>query len=235
MDNSNLDKRCWTVLGGWGVKPTLMKPVFGEQSTFIDINPLMPSLIDNGVLSADWKDRLYKKIVPFTNSPHYLAGWSTGAIAALALAPILKPSALVLFSATLSFCKRENFSFGARKPVLRSMIQSLGNDSSIVLKEFYERCGLSSEKIDSQYTEQELVAGLNFLESVSIDEPEIPAGCKTLLFGGKQDKIIVPEAGRATGKSLGCLHIEYDGQHAFFINNEKNIRIIINKLIGGDN
>ena len=80
------DNMVWTVLGGWAVPPAVLESIFGKNSNYIDINPLIPSLFDKGTLVPDWIQRLKNILEPRLSMPLYLAGWSTGAILSLSLA-----------------------------------------------------------------------------------------------------------------------------------------------------
>ncbi len=151
------------VIGGWAVDPAVLRPIFGK-ATYIDINHLMPSIVSDQRLISDWKQKLKDLLSPYLATGVTLAGWSTGAIAAAAVADLVNISKLVLFSATPSFCRRGSFRYGMRPQIIRNMITSIKEDQETVLKRFYYQCGFTDILFDwSQYSIEELTCGLQFL------------------------------------------------------------------------
>ena len=110
-----------TVLGGWGLEPHVLQPLFGDAPEYLDVNRLLPGLIDAGRLKDGWREACAAAIAPQLARPRLLAGWSTGAIVALGCAPLLRPEALVLISPTASFCRTPQFRHGMRPAALRAM------------------------------------------------------------------------------------------------------------------
>lgn len=218
------------VIGGWAVGTDVLSPIFGSTAHYIDINRIMPELIHNGVLIDNWQTVLKKLITPDEYRPGILAGWSTGAIAALALAPILKPSKLILLSATPSFCRRVDFRFGIKSVVLKNMINSMKQDIRPVINQFLMECGMKNDSLmDCKYTLNELVCGLQFLEQATL-LPVTAIQCRTLCLHGKNDKIIPSDAGKYLCEKLGGEWFEFEGQHVFFneeINESKIKELII--------
>ena len=213
------NKKCWTVLGGWAFPPSILSGIFGEKATYIDLNLIMPDLIAGNTLKQDWIEQI-RSLVLTEKPPSLLAGWSTGAIVALALAPHLKIDTLVLLSATPSFCRREGFRFGARPSVVQSMIEALSVSPQAVLQRFYEQCGFSGTPHAHTYSYQQLVSGLQFLEQVNL-LPVQKLDCMVQVFHGREDKIIPVEAGRQVCATLEGVMVEYPGSHLFFLEHDK--------------
>jgi len=42
-----------------GVAPFLLEPLFGPDAAYIDVNVIMPFLVNGGKLHGDWQDRLF--------------------------------------------------------------------------------------------------------------------------------------------------------------------------------
>jgi hypothetical protein len=223
----------WTVLGGWAAPPSMLKPIFGDSSTYIDINKIMPNLFNNDILIPDWKEHLYKLLQGQFFEPLYLAGWSTGALAVLSILPFVTAKKIVLISATPSFCRKENFRFGTRVSVLQSMIKSLKTDTNQVLKQFFTECGIDWPNINNIYTLEELLAGLHFLDQVSFFSP-LPYSSKPLFFHGTDDKIIPVNAGKYVCEHMSGIWHAFTGPHAIFNTNQLAIKTIIDTTFGKD-
>lgn len=223
--------RSWTVLGGWAVPPSVLYPVFGKDSVYIDINPLMPAFFRNGSILPDWKEILLSLITPQVKKPIFIAGWSTGAILSLALSSLLMPEMMVLLSSTPSFCRRDNFRHGTRKPVLQSMRASLETDRENVLKSFYSRCGLDDFVPSVTYTLDELATGLRFLEEVYFSDEDLQylsnLTSSKLIFHGTRDLIVPFEAGKYLSSKVKGVFFEYEGTHSFFRTFSKEISSVI--------
>jgi pimeloyl-ACP methyl ester carboxylesterase len=232
----------WIVLGGWGVEPEVLRPVFGNGSVYIDINRIMPDIVNGGKLFPDWRERCAAFIEPHLRQPLFLSGWSTGAIIALGAAGLLSIDALVLMSATPSFCRTRAishtraFRHGMRPIVLRSMREKLSIDPSAVLHEFREACGLTEDtQTVFPWTTDELMSGLHALEQMTLFDLA-PLRCKPLFIHGKNDTIIPHAAGESLHRKLGGTLLSLNAphaQHACFINNESTIRSSIDNYLKG--
>lgn len=229
------DNMVWTVLGGWAVPPAVLESIFGKNSNYIDINPLIPSLFDKGTLVPDWIQRLKNILEPRLSMPLYLAGWSTGAILSLSLASVLNPVILVLLSATHTFCRKDNFHFGTRRSVLESMRTSLAVDRENVLKGFYARCGMDGKLHSVPYTTAELEAGLRFLEQAAFSTDYLltlgSLPFQKLIFHGSRDMIIPCEAGEYLCRAIDGSFHKYDGPHLFFDKYHKEIKSAIDTTV----
>ena len=223
----------WTVLGGWGIAPEILSPVFGPDSHYIDTNILMEEIIENGHLRQDWRDRCAALLRPHLNSSPLLAGWSTGALIALGCAPRLSISALIIISGTPSFCCTPDFPFGTSSRILRLMRKRLSTSKEAVLHEFRALCGLPpSSTFDIPWSAPTLIDGLHALEQITFaTPPSLP--CSPLFIHGTNDAIISPEGGEYFYNALGGTLVTLEAQHACFINNtEKCISIIDDYLEG---
>lgn len=214
-----MDNPFTIVLGGWAIDCTPLKPLFGPDAVYIDINPIMDLLVQSGTLDPMWPEKLADLILPHVKQkPFVLAGWSTGAIMACALAPLIKPAALVAISSTRSFCRKSGFPYGQRSSLLASMRRQLEINKSRVLGEFFANCGFTLEKyppVDS-YSIKTLNNGLCFLEQAVV-EPVISGKIQSLFIHGLRDAIIPIAAGKQTCADFEGKFVEVDAPHAFFI------------------
>jgi len=223
----------WTVLGGWGVAPDILTPVFGKQAHYLDINTFVAKLFEGKSLASDWQQRCREKIaMTFGNDkPRFLAGWSTGAMLALACAEHLSPDVLVLISATPSFCRTAGFRFGTRSSILATMRDKLATEPLQVVNDFRKQCGLRDKTAALLPWSSEMLAdGLRVLEQLSLFEVKTPA-CPTLQIHGKDDRIIPYAAGKQLRKQIASNLFTLDAPHACFIGNEEIIRKEIDDFI----
>lgn len=205
----------WTVLGGWAISPAILSPIFGNGSRYIDINRHMSAVVNNSQLIPSWKDYFLSDLFQNSVRTPFLAGWSTGAIIAATLAPVVKPDLLVLFAPTKSFCRLPSFIYGMRPSILHSMISTLKINKLAVLEQFFINCGLDSVLHIEDYSVKELQDGLFFLLQAQLTGLS-QLDCRTLCIHGTEDKIIPIGAGRELCREIGGSMHEFAGSHAFF-------------------
>jgi pimeloyl-ACP methyl ester carboxylesterase len=217
----------WIVFGGWGVKPEILRPLFGNNPVLVDSTAIASSLVRDATLVPDWQEILaaqFRQLQPGT--PLGIAGWSTGAIMAWALAKTVEPACVVCLSATPSFCQRPGFSPGRHPSMLRAMRRGLARRPNAVLSDFYQECGMNGET-DAHWAADlptsSLTAGLHFLEQAALFPLEKP-DFKALFLHGRQDAIIPTSAGRYFSEQTKGTFEEYDGPHAFFITQSDALR-----------
>jgi len=227
----------WVVLGGWGIAPEILEPVFGASSVYVDVNPLMDEIIDNKRLHPDWRQRSTSLLQPILqqSSPSLLAGWSTGALIALGCAPLLSVNALVCISATPSFCRTPEFTFGRHPRILRTMRKKLAADKQSVLDEFKQRCGIPDTlSYKTPWSAETCSNGLHALEQITLfDLPSL--SCKPFLIHGTRDTIIALEGSDFLHRTLGGTFLPLDAPHACFLNNTNIIRSAIDTYLEGLN
>ncbi len=216
----------WTVLGGWGVSPEVLRPIFGDNSTYIDVNELAIDICGAGHLEADWKERVTAAVAPFLEHSPLLAGWSTGAILALGCASQFNLDGLVLISGTASFCRNATYRFGAHPRILRSMRDKIAIDPATVLSDFHRQCGFPVNRhLNVPWTPDTLQAGLHLLEQLVLDPALFPLTCKPLFVHGTRDTIVPFDAGSSLHHSLGGVFVPFDAPHACFIGNETEMTL----------
>lgn len=214
------------VFGGWGLLPDLLRPVFGNDSIYVDVNDLMPALVENGNLRPDWADIVRTKTVFSHGQAAYgLAGWSTGAIIACGLALAVPVKNLVLLSATPCFCRREGFVLGQRPGVLDVMRRGLQKPGNSIVGDFSVRCGISgSALLKVSHQMHNLVDGLHFLEQVDLLPHLKKIKAHARVFHGDKDPIIPAEAGKMLAEGIGADFSLLPGGHAFFIEQNAELR-----------
>ena len=215
----------WIVFGGWAVKPAILSPVFGPDAVLFDSNEVVPHLVQHGGIAPDWRKLLIDLAAPKMPPRDFcIAGWSTGAILAAALAEFVHPSRAVFIAATPSFCRRQGFAFGWKPSVVQAMREELASDRDWVLDKFYLQCGIDEAQQVSGDTE--LSSGLYFLEHASL-LPLSPLPFPSLFLHGNADTVVLPDAGKYFCNAVGGTFKEFDGPHAFFINQIDTVRNFI--------
>lgn len=214
----------WVVLGGWSFDPEILRPVFGDRAILYDTNLLMPAVAADGTLRHDWRDEALRLLKPhFPSPPFGLAGWSTGAIVAWAVAPRLRPARLAMLSATPSFCRCADLRHGTRPAVLERMRAALLTDPRAVLNSFTERCGLEGARGKREYSCDTLAAGLTFLRQATL-LPIEPLSLPVRFLHGTDDLIVPADAGRAFACMAGAPLAEIPGGHGFFTRDPRGVR-----------
>lgn len=209
------------VLGGWAFSPRVLEPVFGPGAQYIDVNSLIPSLINDEQVLPDWPAIASEKIREHSgNEIGLLAGWSTGAIIACACLQSLKPTKTFLFAATASFCRSPDFPQNWDPIALRSMKRALRRKPGQVTENFVQQCDTSHELSFSSCTVQELGAGLSFLATAHVP---LQKNSSTYFFHGRDDRIVPMQAGKKTSELTAGHWIELSGGHVFFLDHLEEI------------
>lgn len=219
----------WLVFGGWAISPDILRPIFGEEGAYIDINEMMPLLFDDIRLIENWPDIVNNKVEKYlTKEIAGIAGWSTGAMIACRLAQKVSVKKLVLFSGTPSFCRREGFRYGQRSSIVQAMIRALKEKENTVIRDFILQCGLKENNaIIKVYDGQALIKGLMFLEKANLIGALKKTECEALVVHGRDDKVIPYQAGEALAGMIGAECKLLDGGHAFLIDQCDEIKRMI--------
>jgi pimeloyl-ACP methyl ester carboxylesterase len=219
----------WIVFGGWAVAPDILRPVFGDESVYVDVNGLMPFIVQGGSLLETWPDIIRDNTAEhFTGKPARIAGWSTGAILACGLAKLVLPEKLVLLSATPSFCRREGFKYGQRPSVLTSMRKALLEADNTVLPDFFKQSAIKVNELPmTSYDAAVLAKGLVFLEKVNLLGSIKRPFHGTIILHGSEDKVVPHKAGENLAEMLGAEFKLFEGGHAFFMDKSTELRRMI--------
>ena len=222
----------WIVFGGWSLPPGILEPIFGKSGDYINVNDFFFDLVDGAKLKDQWPSILHGRVKDRVgNRDISLAGWSSGAYFAYALAGIMRPRRLALFSVSSSFCKRGRFTEGQDQGVLKVMRRQLAKNKTAVLRDFQKQCGLPEFYAQSQrYSTDTLSCGLVFLEHVNLSALPIPL-CPTSIFHGQDDTIIPCKAGEQLGKEIKARVTVMPGGHVFFMNKYNQI-LLQNFILG---
>lgn len=211
------------------MRPEILAPIFGETSDYIDSNIILDNVTTKDKLPDDWAEQITDQVFHDNQDGAFIAGWSTGAIIAAAVAAKVKPRAIILLSSTPSFVRRESFQYGTRAMVVSSMINELAINKSRVLEQFHERCGFTGTIPAENYSVKTLQNGLFFLINADIPS-SVKFDCRVICLHGRNDVIIPVNAGRAMCQQAGGVFHEFDGGHQFFENHNEIIKSIIESI-----
>jgi pimeloyl-ACP methyl ester carboxylesterase len=219
----------WLVFGGWAISPRILRSVFREESMYVDSNKLMSLLVNKEALVDNWEKIIEKEVEHcLSGDVAGIAGWSTGAIVACALAQRLHAEKLVLLSATPSFCRRKGFRFGWKPGVLQDMREQLYRKDNMVVEDFLLRAGVPETfRLTVPCDEQTLAAGLSFLEQVNLLPALVKPACRVTVLHGREDNIVPYKAGEVIAEMLGTKCQAFEGGHAFFAEQCDAVRRLI--------
>ncbi|MFC4767660.1 alpha/beta fold hydrolase [Effusibacillus consociatus] len=211
------------LLPGWGMPSSVWKPLLPELEHSFELLFLDWCGIDDlpgfqrHVLSVINRNSLER---------FSLMGWSLGSLAALQVAAMY-PSLvenLILFGATSQFVLDEEASqpAGWPKRIVERMKRQLPKDRTQTLNAFYRSMFSDEEKLkgldqifinrmheDQPYSDDELVAGLDYLTEASAKKDLNMIQSRVLLIHGEADQICPPEASRIiAGGVTGPVHLE---------------------------
>ena len=199
------------VLGGFGVDAGILRASCGEDASYCDGTALAASCIVEGKLRSDWIAMAAARIGPVES----LVGWSTGAILALAVAPLLLPTRLTLLAPTPSFCRRDGWTFGTRPRILAAMRDAIRADRDAAIAAFCQTAGVSPQWA-TVADEETLCAALSFLEQADLRTRIHAPAVHCRVFLGTEDVVVPPDASRFSAQSLGAELHEHRGGHGFF-------------------
>lgn len=214
------------VLGGWACPPALLRPLFGTDCEYVDINLLSQNIIESGCLVSNWKERVMDTLGQKAKDVDYLAGWSTGAIMALGLIPRICPRKTILLSATPSFCRRQHYRFGMPEKMVRVMIRGLTSDREKTLARFFQNCALPRPFPEtSGYTTRQLSDGLTLLCQLLYSPEELKAiHDPIMILHGKDDRIVPCKAGQTLAEILHAPFHRVEGGHGFFLTSAEEVQ-----------
>jgi pimeloyl-[acyl-carrier protein] methyl ester esterase len=122
----------------------------------------------------------------------------TGSMGGLLAMELLPPTCkkLVLISSTARFCAATGYPCGTHEKILRRMILQLKRQPEAVLEQFYVNVHHPHPPLSTapECSQEELVAGLEYLLESDLRERVADIGIPTLLLHGLKDRIIPPAA-----------------------------------------
>ena len=172
-----------------------------DKSSFSDSdNKLL--IIDSTKFLFNTQERWLEELkgIVLENSIETIIGFSMGAIMSLKLLEESNFKRVTLLAPTFSFISRGG-GCGVSKLSLNLMIKAIKRFPKRVLKEFYKNCGVSN-RVDSNYSIDELVNGLEFLRETYISPQNIGRETQLHLVHGESDKIINLECGQEVANTL---------------------------------
>ncbi len=147
----------------------------------------------------------------------YIVTGSMGGLLAMELLPD-SCKKLVLISSTAKFCADDGYDCGTPERILKRMILQLKRSPEAVLKEFYKNVHHPHPalKTNPDSTQEELVAGLEYLQASDVRNSIPTLGIPVLLLHGTEDRIIPPTAAEWLHAHLpdSRLRILKNGSHA---------------------
>lgn len=125
---------------GWGMHPTVWSSLCAElaQHGIATQTPALPGYAQSETVAPYSLDALVDAMLPATNTPYVLCGWSLGALLALHAARRhpQRVARLILIGATPSFVQRADWPHGMPPAVLDEFIAAVAHDPATALKRF---------------------------------------------------------------------------------------------------
>jgi len=176
------------IISGWAHGIEAIKPMGDALADRFDVQLLTGAQV--------LKDRS----IPSTD---YIVTGSMGGLLAMELLPE-SCKKLVLISSTAKFCASEDYDCGTPERILRRMILQLKRNPEAVLKDFYKNVHHPHPalKTNPGCTQEELVAGLEYLQSSDVRQKVPSLEIPVLLLHGTEDRIIPPSAAEWLHKHL---------------------------------
>ena len=176
------------IISGWAHGIEAIKPMGDALADRFDVQLLTGAQV--------LKDRS----IPSTD---YIVTGSMGGLLAMDLLPE-SCKKLVLISSTAKFCASEDYDCGTPERILRRMILQLKRNPEAVLKDFYKNVHHPHPalKTNPGCTQEELVAGLEYLQSSDVRQKVPSLEIPVLLLHGTEDRIIPPSAAEWLHKHL---------------------------------
>lgn len=215
------------LVSGWAHGANVWQPVLAELGA--GSAPLLfalPDLMPTGAAPVDFANALIKRLEACPIPP-IVAGWSAGALAALAAAAVRPELArgLVLIAGAAQFCRAPDYPCGQTSGSLRALRRRLLRDRRGTLADFldmaYAPAGLAMEKrkilIDTALASGRtaLLAGLDFLERTDL-RPALPnVTIPIRLIHGRHDQVIPWQASAYLARRLPAAELTLlDAGHA---------------------
>ena len=147
----------------------------------------------------------------------YIVTGSMGGLLAIELLPV-SCKKLILISSTAKFCGGEDYPCGTHEKILRRMILQLKRNPVPVLAEFYKNVHHPYRALRTApcCSPNELVAGLEYLQTSDVRQKVPDIGIPVLLLHGTDDRIIPSAAAEWLHERLpdSQLRIFENGSHA---------------------
>ncbi len=183
-------------LTGWA----LDKSFYSDQS--------YDHYIDSTLLISNNSDNNIEELRHFCseNDITELSGFSLGAILALELAQTVEFNSITLHSPCFSFVSRTGSPHGIKGKLLDSMINSMNISYIKTLSQFHRNSG-TTDKLDCNYSVEELVSGLNFLKDVSLPHKKCIGNPLIKIIHAVDGRIIPIRSGQQVAEIL-CVSLQ---------------------------
>ncbi len=215
------------LVGGWAHGSTVWQPLLAEWGA--GCAPLLlnlPDLAPAGAAPVDFVNALTRRLAACP-APPIVAGWSAGALAALAAAAA-RPElirGLVLIAGSAQFCRAPDYPCGQTTGSLRALRRRLLRDARAALSDFFDMAyapaglpmGERDRLIDAALASGRtgLLAGLDFLERTDL-RPVLPdVTMPVRLLHGRCDQVIPWQASEYLARRLPAAELTLlDAGHA---------------------
>jgi pimeloyl-[acyl-carrier protein] methyl ester esterase len=164
------------IVSGWAHGLEAIKPIGDKLTDRFDIQLRTGAQV------------LEARSIPETD---YIVTGSMGGLLAMELLPE-SCKKLVLISSTARFCADGDYTCGTHEKILRRMILQLKRNPAAVLEEFYKNVHYPhpAMQTDPGCSQDELVAGLNYLLESDVRDKAPKIEIPVLLLHGADDRII---------------------------------------------
>jgi esterase/lipase len=189
-------------LSGWAIPPNI------NHNNYKDYYFLDSTKIVSEYKTAENIAQNFEKIFP--KDTETIAAWSMGTIIVLSVLEKIKAKKIILCSPTMKFAANDEIL--KRLNMLR---QNISQDKQAAINIFSRNCGIPKNLVNaSHYTNEELYAGLDFLEKTEINFLQVPINTEFTVIYGENDKIISCDLSIKTAEKLNAKMISIpNGKH----------------------
>lgn len=235
------------LLHGWAMHGGVFAPLLPYLESHFTIHSV--DLPGHGRSAAQKfeLDETLTELAAYINSldPVVLVGWSLGGAIALELALLVPATvrALICISSSPCFVTKAAWPFGMAPTAFRSFCAELTQDWETVVDRFLtlETLGSPNEKAELRWLRAAiyahgrpeptaLMSGLTMLESIDLISRLTDLHVPSLWLGGRRDRIVSPDAIRASAKLSGGRAEILNAAHAPFLTHPEWVANLIIEL-----
>ncbi|CAL61827.1 Carboxylesterase BioH (Biotin synthesis protein BioH) [Herminiimonas arsenicoxydans] len=226
---------------GWGMHPAVWSGLCTElaQQDIATQTPALPGYDQSETVAPYNLDALVDAMLPATNIPYVLCGWSLGALLALHAARRhpQRISRLILIGATPSFVQRADWPHGIPLAVVDEFIAAVAHDPAAALKRFMALSNQNDVHARSMArtltqmltanplpTAETLIAGLTLLRDSDLRAGIADITQPVLLLHGARDPLMPVAAAQWLADALpqAQLDILPEAAHTPFLSDQQH-------------